>query len=149
MRADSFSDAFALAKPTMTGSETLSPGAMLFTRYAASKLRWEDVDVAAETSFAHVLKDPEAERGKRMCADGEIAAIEIQHRDVDARKTFEGTLRLSDTDAVAFLAVGTTGDLIRGSKARFCGVVTGMWSTSVALVGMFDLPENRTPIVEQ
>lgn len=147
MKADSVAHAFVLAKPTMTGSEGLSAGATLFATYASSKLRWEDVDVPAETSFGHVLKDPEAERGKRMCAEGAIAGI--QRRDLGPRKTFQGTLRVNDVDAVAFIAVGTTGELIRGSKARFCGVVTGMWSTSVALVGMFDLPENRTPIVEQ
>lgn len=148
MKADSFVDAFALAKPAMTDSaEAFSPGAKLFTTYAVGKLRWEDVDVAAETTFGHVIKDADVERGKRMCADGELVAI--QRRDLGPRKIYVGSLRVSDTDTIAFVAVGTTGELIRGSKARFCGAVTGTAGPAVSMVGMFDLPENRTPIVEQ
>ncbi|MBA3456777.1 MAG: hypothetical protein H0T42_27055 [Deltaproteobacteria bacterium] len=148
MKAESFKDAFALARPTMTDSaEAFTPGAQLFTTYAASKLRWEDVDVAAETTFGHVLKDAEVERGKRMCADGEL--LTIQRRDLGPRKIYLGTLRVNPADRIEFIAIGATGELIRGSKARFCGAVAGTVGRTVAMVGMFDLPENRTPIVEQ
>jgi len=147
-KADSLKDAFALAKPTMTDSaEAFSPGAQLLATYAVGKLRWEDVDVAAETTFGHVLKDADVERGKRMCGEGELVAI--QRRDLGPRKIYVGSLRVSEKDTIAFVAVGTTGDLIRGSKARFCGAVTGIAGPTVSMLGMFDLPENRTPIVEQ
>lgn len=144
-RAESFTDAVRIVKPvrTMTGEAS----ATLFATYAANKLRWEDVDVAAETSFGHVLKDAEVERGKRMCAEGELLAI--QRRDLGARKIYVGSLRVSPADQISLIAVGATGELIRGSKARFCGAVTGLTETRVWMVGMFDLPENRTPIVEQ
>lgn len=52
-----------------------------------------------------------------------------------------------------FIAVGSTGALVESSRAKFCGVVVGQQhyqnsaggvAHSVQLVGMFDLPENRT-----
>ena len=56
---------------------------------------------------------------------------------------------MSATDAIGFVAVGTTGELVRASKARLCGAVIGRVDHRISMVGMFDLPENRTPIVEQ
>ena len=50
---------------------------------------------------------------------------------------------------IAFVALGTTGDLIKRSRTKFCGAVIGAAGDAVLLVGMFDLPENRGPIVEQ
>lgn len=148
VKAATFADAVALAKPAMTDTtEELGGGTKLFATYAAAKLRWDDVDVAAETTVAHVLKDPDVERGKRMCVEGVIATIE--RRDLERRKVFVGSLRLADGDAVAFVAVGTTGELVKRNPARFCGAVIGKAGGAASMVGMFDLPENRTPIVEQ
>ena len=54
---------------------------------------------------------------------------------------------------VSFFAVQSTGDLVEGSRARLCGVVTGRYSYSntgngtthaVKVVGVFDLAENRS-----
>jgi predicted RecA/RadA family phage recombinase len=53
---------------------------------------------------------------------------------------------------VEFLAVGMRGKLADGSDARFCGAVMGeaRYATkqgpakTVTLVGMFDLPENKS-----
>lgn len=148
MKAESFTTAFALARPGMTShAHAMSPGEELFATYAASRLRWEDVDVAAETTYGHVLKDVDQELGKRMCADGEVVAI--QRHDLGPRKLHRGSLRVSAADTIAFTAVGTTGELIRGSKARFCGLVTGASGAGVSMIGLFDLTENRAPILEQ
>lgn len=147
-KAASFTEAIALSRPAMADTaEALGGGKQQLATYAAHKLRWADVDVAAETTIGRVLKDPELERGKRMCADGTIATIE--RRDLAARRIYVGSMRLADDDTVSFVAVGTTGDLVKRSTARFCGAVTGRAGSDVAMVGMFDLPENRTPLVEQ
>jgi hypothetical protein len=131
--APSLPEALALAKPISTP---------LVARYAVAKLRFAEVD-ATETTLALVEKDFKAELGKRMCATGEIRRIE--RADMDNRKVFVGELMTKEQDRVTFLAVGTTGDLVKRSTARFCGVVTD----KLQLVGMFDLPENRAPAVEQ
>ncbi|MBA3456778.1 MAG: hypothetical protein H0T42_27060, partial [Deltaproteobacteria bacterium] len=92
-KAATIADAIALAKPAMTDTTAeLGGGTKLFATYAAAKLRWADVDVAAETTVGHVLKDPEVERGKRMCTDGVIGTIE--RRDLELRKVYVGSLRL-------------------------------------------------------
>jgi hypothetical protein len=119
----------------------------MFARYAAARLRWKDVDVVAETSFDRVLKDTDLERGKRICVEGELTAI--RREDLGPRNIQVGSLRVSDAWTVAFAAVGTTGNLNRASKARFCGIVTGASGAGISMTGMFDLPENRSPIVER
>ncbi len=145
-RAERFEDAIALAKPAMANSrDELSAGAALLAHY--TKLRWADVDVPAETSIGHVQKDPDVERGKRMCAEGVIERIE--RRDLGPRKIYVGQLRAAEDDQVMFVALGTTGELIKRTRAKFCGAVIGTAGDAVSLVGMFDLPENRAPIVEQ
>lgn len=135
--APTFTAAIALAKSDPTGA------ALAYY----PRLTWAEVDVPAETSIGHVQKDAEAERGKRMCAEGVIERIE--RRDLERRKLFVGRLRQADGDAVVFTALGTTGDLVKRSPAKFCGAVTGRDGDAAVLVGMFDLPENRTPLAEQ
>lgn len=110
-------------------------------RRASREMRWADVETP-NTSLGLVLKDWQAEQGKRMCVEGTIASIE--RRDLDRRKVYDGTLVTEHRDEVSFVAVGTTGELVRGSSAKLCGVVIGR----LRVVGMFDLPENRQPIVE-
>lgn len=144
-QAATLAEAIALAKPAMADSASSLPdGAALLARYP--KLRWSDVETP-ETTLAKVQKDSEVERGKRVCGEGEID--HILRRDVDRRKTYVGRLSLPDGDAIAFVAVGTTGELVKRMRAKFCGVVTGLAGTDVTAVGMFDLPENRLPQVEQ
>jgi hypothetical protein len=100
-----------------------------------------------ETSVGHVQKDEEAERGKRLCVEGTIDSIE--RRDVAGRKRFVGRLALANGDVVEFVALGTTGALIKRSTATLCGAVVGKRDGRPVLVGLFDLPENRSPTVEQ
>lgn len=135
--ADTFAAAVALAKSDPTG--------IALAHHANA--RWSDVSAPAETTIGHVQKDADAEYGKRMCAEGTIDRIE--RRDVGGHKRFVGKVVRSDGDVVEFVALGTTGELIRKSNATFCGVVVGKTGDAPVLVGLFDLPENRTPIVEQ
>jgi hypothetical protein len=111
--------------------------------HASRTMRWSDVAGAQETTIAYVLKDWEAERGKKLCASGVIESIE--RRDVERRKIFVGRLLTNEGDRVDFVAVGSTGDLVRQRRATLCGVVTG----KLAVLGMFDVPENQLPVVEQ
>jgi hypothetical protein len=101
-----------------------------------------------ETSIALVLKDSDRERGKKMCVRGSLLQIEKADTDVFAGLMRDG----SSGEIVAFASAKSTGRLVGGSKARFCGVIVGRFTYSnagggvthaVQLAGMFDLPENR------
>ena len=143
-KAASFDDALALARPAME-----TPGSAsgeLLARYAAPRLRWDDV-ATASTSIGFVLKDVGAERGKRLCATGTLQAIE--RGDLEGRAVYRGALRTDEGDEIGFLAVGSTGALVRRDKSTICGVVLGKTGDTVGLLGMFDLPENRSPAVER
>ncbi len=140
-KAETFADALALAKPAMAAGPTA------FATFAASRLRWEDVNVPTETSFAAAIKDVDAERGKRLCAGGVIR--ELAQHDIGPRKAYEGQLRIEPADTIQFVAVGTIGTLVVENTALFCGVVIRIDFGKLTMVGMFDLPENRNPIVEQ
>ena len=145
-------DAIAHLKPEMTDTTNdVSPGAVLLATWAAAHLHWSDIAVGRnETSFALVRKDSDAARGKRMCVRGEI--VQIEKQELGDKTAFNGLLLSGDAEILSFLAVGSTGDLVEQSWARFCGVVIGTYDYSnsaggeghaVSTVGMFDLPENR------
>jgi hypothetical protein len=142
-----------------TNDET-SPGAVMLALWAANHLQWTDVAVPKnETSFALVRKDPDANRGKRMCVSGTIIQIEKEKAgspDGDVAHLvstlWTGLLLSGNKNIVSFIAAGSTGELVEDSNARFCGVVIGTYDYAnsgggeghaVSLVGMFDLPENR------
>ena len=141
-------EAFKLANPGDGGS---NEGMVMFAGWAASNMKWSDVGVTTdETSSAKIKKDSDEERGKRICASGRI--IEIETAKTPIGKFYEGGLITNSRDIFRFVTVGSSGDLVEGSQARLCGVVTGTNSYSnsaggtthgVQLVGMFDLPENR------
>lgn len=146
-----YAEALATTRPLMDDtSNTHSDGTMLLAIWAAQAMVWTDVHVENdETSFGKVMKDPNAERGKRMCWSGRI--IQITREQVDAGSVFSGLLLTRRRNIISFFAAGSTGDLVGGSRGRFCGVVTGKYSYSnsgggtshaIAMVGMFKLPEN-------
>ncbi|MBA2543160.1 MAG: hypothetical protein H0V17_26195 [Deltaproteobacteria bacterium] len=146
--AKTFAQAIDLARPAFTDTtDELGDGAKLLANYAAKKLRWAEVQLPAETTLARVEKDPQLERGKRLCATGEI--VRIARRDLGDRKLYVGRLRTAEHDDVAFVAAGTTGDLVKRSTGTLCGAVLGMSGDAVSILGMFDLDENRMPLVEQ
>jgi hypothetical protein len=140
-------ETIARLKPTF-GDGVDNAGARELARFASMHVAWRDVTITdAETSIPLVLKDPVPERGKRLCATG--ALTDIERADLDNRPAFSGTLRTADGDDVRFIAVGSTGALVKRSTGTICGVVTGRADKAVMLVGMFDLPENAMPAVER
>lgn len=150
-------DAVGYAKPFMTDEfNKSSRGTYLFAAWAIVKMTWVDVAVPVdETSHAKIQKDVDAERGKRLCVTGsivEIAAVKDGPRAI----AYEGLTHGAGGALYHFLATGDTGELVAGSMARFCGVVTGRYdyansaggsSHAVDVVGMFDLPANRVALV--
>jgi hypothetical protein len=151
--AGSFRSAFSIAKPFMDYTpDKQSDGTYLLQIWAAKHMTWSDIGVPKdETSFALIQKDVDEELGKRMCAAGWI--IEIDTERTDYGKVFHGLLHSWASNIYAFEAVGSSGSLVEHSNARFCGVVTGRHdysnssggvSHAITLVGMFDLPQNRS-----
>lgn len=130
----SLDEAFAAAKSDL---DTL----------ASYQLRWSDVDVASQTTLAKVEKDPDAERGRRVCADGTLERITKSER--AGRTFYAGALVTKEGDRVEFLVGGTTGELVKRDSAKLCGIVTGTVDGATHVFGMFDLPENRNPVVEK
>jgi hypothetical protein len=155
--AKTLSAALKLAKPLMddrwdSRKDPRSKGMIGLARWAAKKLTWAELAALPETDAALVLKDSEVERGKRLCARGEITLIRRSRR--VHQGMFWGTMYNEKRDTISFIAAGSTGNLVRESKAHYCGIVVGLWTyannqggqtISIETVGMFDLPENRKP----
>jgi hypothetical protein len=140
-------ETLARVTPTL-GDGADNAGALELARFASLHLAWSDVAITtAETSIPLVLKDSALERGKRLCATG--ALTDIEREDLDARPAWAGALRTTDGDDVRFIAVGSSGTLVKRSTATVCGIVTGRADKAVMIVGMFDLPENAQPAVER
>lgn len=143
-------EAIEFAKPLMTDEVSKpSVGAVAVAVWGVQHMKFADVSVATdETNYARILKDPDSERGKKLCITGKI--VEIAVNKADFGKVFEGLLY--NGNLWRFMAVGSTGDLVELRPARFCGVTIGKYDYSnsaggtghaVAVVGMFDLPENK------
>jgi hypothetical protein len=151
--AGSFSEALAATLPLMADSrQDPDAGALLLARWIARNQAWAHVATATtETTTAKVLKDSAAERGKRMCVSGSL--VQIQAEVVEGEKWFGGILMNYGGNVVRFIALGSSGELVADSPARLCGVATGRHSynntlggstNAIMMVGMFDLPENRS-----
>lgn len=109
-------------------------------------LNWLELHNMPETSIPKMKKDPDAERGKRICISGTI--VEIQR----TNGVFAGNIINDAVEVVTFLAAGDTGNLVGNSTAKFCGIATGLFSYSntaggttnaVRVAGAFDLPSNK------
>jgi hypothetical protein len=148
-----FAAALAYARPKVVDYE-YGVGQAMLTGWAAIHLRWADIEVdASETSFPLVKKDPDAERGKRLCAD--VTVLDIAARGSGLGKRYTGLMISKSLPTVpyAFTAVRSTGDIVEHSAARFCGYVLALHRyqsndgprEGLQVLGMFDLPENRTP----
>lgn len=145
------SSAVALLQPMMTDTvNEMSPGAAALALWSAKNLTWADLQTVPETKRSMVMKDPEAERGKRLCSTGTINEIQVDR--TGGSPVYVGGMLTPGYDSVRFMAVGSTGALVENSGARLCGVVSGRFSYSnaaggtthaVQVVGMFDLPENK------
>lgn len=223
----SLAEAIAAARPLMSNAVgRLDLGSALLAVWASKNLSWRELEALPETTPALFKKDPDAERGKRLCVAGTVleiraektlanrliedralplierappqgspppdpafprpegapsagaplAAIDLsptQSADVvlpDGAKVYFATIqsrvegasesprgRAQDSLFVEIIAVKSTGNLVDGSDAKVCGILTGVTvppagaTTSVAvdtnpvhrLVGMFDLSQNR------
>ncbi|HVV86226.1 MAG TPA: hypothetical protein VHE35_24390, partial [Kofleriaceae bacterium] len=144
--APDLAGAMALARPSIeaVSAGDYPDGAELL---AHARVRWSDVGVPDETTTAKVEKDPAAEQGKHLCVDGVL--VYITRRKLDGRPFYVGSLTTTTGDRVTFLAAGSSGDLYKRDRARLCGVVTGATSGDTSMFGMFDLPDNRHPPVEE
>lgn len=151
----SFDEAVSFAKPFMIPKfgET-SQGAQLLAIWSVSHdISWSDVSITpgkSMTSFSKVMKDQSEELGKHMCVAGFLIQIEVKH--LSNSKVADGLLMDEAERLYSFSALGSSGDLVAKSSAKFCGVVTGRFDYSnsgggaghaVELVGMFDLKENK------
>jgi hypothetical protein len=120
------------------------------TTWAARHIVGSDVFVAEnETTLPIALRNPRRERGRRLCASGKIMYLAPKGEGLD--QFAHGMLETKE-GMVEFLAVGMRGALTQNSQARFCGAVmaNAKYSTgilagfAVTMVGMFDLPENKS-----
>lgn len=148
------SEAITQLKPTMGDfvENEISTGAALLAFWASEHLTWTDLSTIDKTKYKLVMKDPDAERGKQLCTSGNIVEIQVDNSMPNGKKIFVGGMYDQAFNIYRFIALGSTGELVSGSKAKFCGIITGKndYSNSqggaahaVHLIGMFDLPENR------
>jgi hypothetical protein len=149
---DTISEAFEAYKSEISDSTNLpSKGSVRLALWSKDFLRWNELNKTPSTTFSLAMKDMDDARGKRMCLSGLINQIEAQK--VGGEKIYEGGMGNYQHEFIRFIAVGSTGSLVAQSDAKFCGIVTEKLSYesvdkrtihSLFLVGMFDLPENRT-----
>jgi len=109
------------------GDDLENDGALCLLTWSETRMSWEDASPKMpETSVTLFNKDPDEERGKRMCVTGRI--IEIQK--VSKSKVYAGGMFNEDHDVIRFVAVRSTGEITNRSSAKFCGVVTNKYSYS-------------------
>jgi len=148
----SLADAIVAFKSKMTDFDDadISQGAAFLALWGAKHMSWEELQAVDQGKYALVMKDPDSQRGKRLCTHGGIIEIEVDNGIQD--KVYLGGMIDEAARVYRFVAVKSTGDLVGGSVARFCGIVTGKNNYqnsgggvehAVHLVGMFDLPENK------
>lgn len=113
-------------------------------------LSWDELNAIEKTSYGKVMKDPEAEYGKRLCVTGEI--IEIETDRSLGYPIYNLGIHDSEYNIYRATAVKSSGDLVEGSSATLCGIVVakigydnaaGGTTRAPYLFGMFDLPENK------
>lgn len=150
--ATSLNDAIRILRPLMSDTDNgqVSQGAAALAVWSQQNLHWRDLQAMPDSARADVMKDPEAFRGRQLCASGTIVQIHADHS--VSPPVFEGGLMTASSDMVRFLAVRSTSGLVENSAARLCGIITGLQSYpntlggtthAVYVVGMFDIPENR------
>lgn len=117
--------------------------------HAVVGINWQDINNLPETSYPKMKKDVLAEAGKKYCFEGMVHEIQVDRTFVVPLT--HAVMYVPYEDYVYVLAVGSSGDIVSDSVARFCGIATGareyqtVMGTSSApyLLGMFDLPENK------
>ena len=129
----------------------VSLGAAKLALWGTENMHWSELQEIPTTKYGLVMKDPESQRGQKLCTNGEVIEITLD-RSVPGQKVFLGGMYDDGGRIYRFIAVKSTGEIMAHSRARFCGVVTGQQhyensmggvAHAVHLVGMFDLPENK------
>lgn len=120
--------------------------------WSEERLKWSDVETKKnQVSTLLALKDPEGAYGKRTCLSGKITTINaVRDADASALKHFTATLE-GPGERWNVSAVGDTGELVKGSSAKFCGLATNVRTQkadggtidSLDVIGFFDLPDNH------
>lgn len=106
-----------------------SRGTLLLTYWAKDFLTRPAVDKLPTTNIKAILKDSLSERGKRLCVDGNVVSITRSTSSIwGDKKVWEGILVTDSFDAVRYFAVGETGSIVKGTRAKLCGVATGRYS---------------------
>ncbi len=130
----------------------VSAGAAKIALWGADNMRWDELQEIPTTKYGLVMKDSDTQRGQKLCASGEVIEIAIDNS-IPEKKIFLGGMYDDGGRIYRFIAVKSTGEVMANSRARFCGIVTGQQhypnsaggvAHAVHLVGMFDLPENKT-----
>lgn len=141
-------------KPSMSdithaSSDEYSEGVLSLARWSAGHLQWAELNSLPTGSFALTMKDPNTQRGKKICMSG--IALQIAATPIDDVELHESIISSDAGDIYSLLAVKSIGEVVANRKAAMCGVITGTRSYrtsgngithSLQLVGMFDLPEN-------
>ncbi len=129
----------------------LSPGAAKLALWGAEHLLWNELQETPSTKYGLVMKDPDAQRGQKLCVSGQVIEIAVD-QSVPGKKVFLGGMFDDESRIYRFVAVQSTGEIMANTHARFCGIVTGQQhypnsmggvAHAVHLVGMFDIPENK------
>lgn len=152
LNAENLQAAIRMTVPYMNDfvEEKLSDGAIVLAHWASTDMKWGELLAVESGKYAVVMKDSDSQRGKRLCTKGVV--IEIHADKSLPKKVFTGGMFDEVGHLYRFLAVGSTGEIVGNSPARFCGVVTGRndYQNSVGgvahavhVIGMFDLPENK------
>ena len=147
-------DAIEQVKPQMTDAaagEQSSNGKILLARWAMKNMNFSEIQSLPSSSFALTMKDPDETRGRKLCIQGSVIEISVE-KVPDGKIAIAGMFDASH-NIYRVIAVGSSGDITSESRAKFCGVIIGREdyensnggvSHAVALVGMFDIPENKT-----
>ncbi|PPD34924.1 MAG: hypothetical protein CTY21_09395 [Methylomonas sp.] len=145
-------DAIDYAKREMSDiqGEGVSAGAAFLALWSSYSLKWADLQTIEKGKYGLVMKDSSTQIGRRLCMSGSV--IEIERDRTVSQPIFIGGLIDNEGKIYRFVAVGSTGEIVGGTNAKFCGIIAGQQhyansiggvAHAVALIGMFDLPENK------
>lgn len=152
LRAVSLPEFIDQLKPQMEDTLNKHPesAGMLAYFMEIKGIKLSDINKLSATTRGKILKDSEAEKGKKLCVSGSI--IQISADRSGGFPAYTGIISNSSFEPIMFIALGDTGELEAQSNARFCGVTVGKTSysntgggesTAPYVVGMFDLPANK------
>ena len=151
--AKNIKDMWDICLPFMEDSfDDTNPGTKCVGLWAGKNLTWNMVSVLTdETNYNLVRKNPDKERGKRLCVSGTIIQISEYKNSISN----EGLLRNASGKLYNFNNVKSSGNLVGHDFARMCGIVTGTYDYhnsgggvghTVDIVGIWDLPENKLTV---